>query len=260
MGDMSTEQPALFDPIPEAAVPGYSPEDFPFFHGPRSMADAGLIDPSWVATLLPLSSTLQQIARDLSAHSLGGERILPDPALMLRALQLPADQVKVLIIGQDPYPTPGHAIGLSFATGAQVRPLPRSLGNIYRELHSDTGIPPAEHGDLGSWQDQGVMLLNQVFSVSAGLPGSHQKIGWTAISTAVIDRLNRSTPPVVALLWGNQAQKLAGAMSNMVILRSAHPSPLSASRGFFGSRPFSTINHELEALGRDRVRWQLPSA
>lgn len=258
MGYMSTNQPALFDPIPEPSAPSYSPEDFPFFHGPQTMAESGVIDPSWVPTLLPLSGQLRAISQELSARSATGEKILPDPALMLRALQLPVDRVKVLIVGQDPYPTPGHAIGLSFATDSQVRPLPRSLANIYRELHDDLGIIPARHGDLSAWQDQGVMLLNQVFSVTATQAGSHQKIGWTQISSAILDRLNQCTPAVVALLWGKHAQKQAEHLSHMVQLPSAHPSPLSASRGFFGSKPFSAVNRQLRALGREEVCWQLP--
>lgn len=255
---MSTEQPALFEPIPAATPPIFLPQDLPFFHGPQALAEAGLIDESWVPTLLPLAVQLRKIAQELSARSQAGEHLLPDPGLMLRALQVPVDQVKVLIVGQDPYPTAGHPIGLSFATGSQVRPLPRSLSNIYRELHDDLAIPPAVHGDLSAWQQQGVMLLNQVFSVSTGAAGSHQKIGWTQISAAVIDRLNRCTPAVVALLWGNQAQKLAPQLADSVLLRSAHPSPLSASRGFFGSKPFSAINRELSALGREEIVWQLP--
>lgn len=258
MGAMSSDQPALFETNPEPALPTYTPEDFPFFHGPQALARNGLIDESWVPTLLPFSAQLRAIAQELAARSQAGERLLPDPALMLRALELPAEEVKVLIVGQDPYPTPGHAIGLSFATEAQVRPLPRSLSNIYRELHDDLGIPPAVHGDLSAWQEQGVMLLNQVFSVGAGAAGSHQKIGWTHISAAVIDRLNRCSPAVIALLWGNQAQKLAPQLDQSIILRSAHPSPLSASRGFFGSKPFSAINRELRALGREEISWQLP--
>lgn len=260
MGTMSTDQPALFGPVPEPPAIQFNPEDFPFFHGPRAMAENGVIDRSWVPTLLPLGERLADLARELSARSLAGESILPDPQLMLRALQLPVERVKVLIVGQDPYPTPGHPIGLSFATGAQVRPLPRSLKNIYRELHDDLGITPAVHGDLSAWQDQGVMLLNQVFSVAAGQAGSHQKLGWTAISEAVIRRLNECQPPVVAVLWGAHARKLNSQMGSMVRLYSAHPSPLSASRGFFGSRPFSAVNRELAALGREPVQWQLPPA
>lgn len=257
---MSRDQPSLFDPVPDPPPPAYDPEDFPFFHGPRSMADAGFIDASWIPVLEQVAGRLREIALELSARSRAGERILPDPKLMLRALTLPVDRVKVLLVGQDPYPTPGHPIGLCFATNAKVRPLPRSLVNIYRELHSDLGIEPAEHGDLSAWLGQGVLLLNQVFSVSAGMPASHQKLGWTALTEAIVDRLNEGKPPVVAVLWGAHAQKLAVRMDRMVQLKSAHPSPLSASRGFFGSRPFSTVNRELAGLGQEPVRWALPPA
>lgn len=256
---MSSNQPTLFNSRPEPSAPQYAPEDFPFFHGPQSMADSGAIDASWVPTLLPLEQHLRSLALELSSRSLAGERILPDPNLMLRALQLPVDRVKVLVVGQDPYPTPGHPIGLSFATRADVRPLPRSLKNIYRELEADLGIPPAAHGDLSAWQDQGVMLLNQSLSVAAGHAGSHQKLGWQQVTSTIIARLNECTPAVVAVLWGAQAQKLAPVMPGMVQLASAHPSPLSASRGFFGSHPFSAVNRTLQEQGREPVQWQLPS-
>lgn len=257
---MSFDQPALFAASAEPAAASFTPEDFPFFHGAAAMAETGVIDPSWVPTLLPLDHTLRTLARRLSERSLNGEQILPEPRLMLRALQVPVQRVKVLILGQDPYPTPSHPVGLSFSTDRQVRPLPRSLKNIYRELEDDLGVAPVVHGDLSAWQEQGVMLLNQTLSVGAGQAGSHQKLGWDAVTNAVITTLNRRTPAVVAILWGAHAQKLAPAMPAMVQLRSAHPSPLSASRGFFGSQPFSAVNRELQQLGLQPVDWQLPPA
>src|SRR5699024_11134415 len=168
-------------------------------------------------------------------------------------------QVRVVLIGQDPYPTPGHANGLAFAAQASVRPLPRSLANIYKELNDDLGIAPAAHPDLSAWHERGVLLLNQSLSVQAGNAGAHQRLGWSAVVEAVIAALNQRENPPVALLWGRHAQKLAGLMDRMPQLASAHPSPLSASRGFFGARPFSEINRRLSDSGQPPIDWSLPA-
>jgi uracil-DNA glycosylase len=165
--------------------------------------------------------------------------------------------VKVLITGQDPYPTPGHPIGLSFAVGRDVRPLPRSLGNIYRERQDDLGIPPAPHGDLTAWSDQGVLLLNRVLTVRPGTPASHRGWGWEKVTELAIRALVARQRPLVAILWGADARGLKPLLGSTPIIESAHPSPLSASRGFFGSRPFSRANALLESQGAQPVDWRV---
>jgi len=167
--------------------------------------------------------------------------------------------VRVLIVGQDPYPTPGHPIGLSFAVDGHVRPLPRSLANISRELVDDLGAPPLEHGDLTHWSANGVMLLNRVLTVEPGVPGSHRGRGWEAVTDHAVRSLVARDAPLVAILWGKDAQRLAPLLGSTPVIESAHPSPLSASRGFFGSRPFSRANALLEAQGADPVDWSPPA-
>jgi uracil-DNA glycosylase len=165
----------------------------------------------------------------------------------------------VLVVGQDPYPTPGHAIGLSFAVDRAVRPLPRSLANIYREREDDLGIPVAEHGDLSAWSHQGVMLLNRVLTVRAGTSGSHRGRGWEDVTEHAVRSLVARGGPLVAVLWGRDAQSLTPLLDGVPVVASAHPSPLSAHAGFFGSRPFSRVNEFLVAQGDSGVDWQLPS-
>lgn len=179
---------------------------------------------------------------------------------MLRAFRTPFDDVRVLIVGQDPYPTPGHPIGLSFAVDAHVRPVPRSLKNIYRELHDDLGVEPPEHGDLTRWTEQGVLLLNRVLTVRAGDAGSHRRKGWERVTEHAIRRLVDRDAPLVAVLWGRDASTLLPLLGDTGVVESAHPSPLSASRGFFGSRPFSRVNALLAERGADAVDWTLPPA
>ena len=187
-----------------------------------------------------------------------GPDTLPPRDDVMRAFDLAPSDVKVLILGQDPYPTPGHAMGLSFSTQPGVRP-PRSLVNIYKELESDLGIVLSDtgraDGDLTSWFEQGVMLLNRVLTVEAGNAGSHRRMGWEAVTEAAIRALNR--PDLVAILWGKDAQSAARFIPEATIITSPHPSPLSARRGFFGSRPFSRANEALVQAGSAPVRWQL---
>jgi len=173
--------------------------------------------------------------------------------------QRPLADVRVLIVGQDPYPTPGHPIGLSFAVERHVRPLPRSLSNIYRELHDDLGIERAPHGDLSAWSDQGIMLLNRVLTVAPGAPASHRGWGWEKVTEHAIRTLVARPGPLVAILWGRDAANLRPLLGATPIVESAHPSPLSASRGFFGSRPFSRTNDLLVAQGARPVDWRLPA-
>jgi uracil-DNA glycosylase len=220
------------------------------------LAEAGLIDASWVEPLAPVASDIAAVGERLRAE---GKPYLPAGELVLRAFRIPLDAVRVLIVGQDPYPTPGHPIGLSFAVDPHVRPLPRSLANIYRELSDDLGIAPAPHGDLSAWGGQGVMLLNRVLTVAPGEPASHRGWGWERVTEHAIRCLVARDAPLVAVLWGKDAANLAPLLGETAIVSSAHPSPLSARRGFFGSRPFSRVNALLETQGAPAVDWRLPS-
>ncbi|AZC13528.1 uracil-DNA glycosylase [Microbacterium sp. ABRD28] len=224
------------------------------------LAGAGLLDAGWAEALAPVASDIAALGERLRAETAGGGRYLPAGERVLRAFSQPLDDVKVLIVGQDPYPTPGHPIGLSFAVDPSVRPLPRSLANIYRELHDDLGIEPAAHGDLSAWSDQGVMLLNRVLTVRPGEPGSHRGWGWERVTEHAIRVLAARDEPLVAILWGRDAATLRPLLGDTPVVASAHPSPLSASRGFFGSRPFSRTNELLTAQGASAVDWRLPSA
>jgi uracil-DNA glycosylase len=216
-----------------------------------------LIDPGWARALEPVAGTIAELGEFLRAETASGRGYLPAGSLVLRAFTYPLDAVRVLIVGQDPYPTPGHAIGLSFAVEPHVRPLPRSLQNIYKELQSDLGITPPPHGDLSRWSEQGVMLLNRVLTVQPGEPGSHRKRGWEAVTELAIQALVERDEPLVAILWGADAGRLKPLLQDVPVVESAHPSPLSASRGFFGSRPFSRANALLEELGDDGIDWRL---
>lgn len=223
------------------------------------LADAGLIDREWAAALEPAASDIAALGDRLRAEVAEGRHYLPAGDRVLRAFSRPLDGVRVLIVGQDPYPTPGHPIGLSFAVDRHVRPLPRSLANIYQELHSDLGIAPALHGDLSAWSDQGVMLLNRVLTVAPGAPGSHRGWGWEKVTALAIQTLAARGGPLVAILWGRDAANLRPMLDDVPIIESVHPSPLSASRGFFGSRPFSQANALLEQQGAAAVDWRVPA-
>ncbi len=186
-----------------------------------------------------------------------GRGYLPAGENVLRAFSTPFEQVRVLIVGQDPYPTPGHPVGLSFAVDRGVRPLPRSLQNILRELTADTGTAAPEHGDLSRWTDQGVLLLNRVLTVGPGRPGSHRGRGWEQVTDAAVEALAGRGTPLVAILWGRDAQAVQPLLGGVPAVTSVHPSPLSASRGFFGSRPFSRANVLLVGQGGEPVDWSL---
>ncbi|MCU1521401.1 MAG: uracil-DNA glycosylase [Arthrobacter sp.] len=225
---------------------------------------AELLAPDWAEALTPVAGQLREVLEFLAAEAAGGQTVLPQPSNVLRAFRQPLAGVRVLVVGQDPYPTPGHAVGLSFAVDGGTRPIPRSLANIYKELDADLGLPPRIHGDLGRWAEQGVLLLNRVLSVRAGAAGSHRNKGWEAITAAAISAVaNRGTAaggpaPLVAVLWGKDAGSVRPLLGPAPVIASAHPSPLSASRGFFGSRPFSRANALLRAQGNGTVDWELP--
>ena len=221
----------------------------------KSLAE--LIDPGWAEALAPVEGLVHEIGDFLRKEVAEGRPYLPAGANVLRAFTYPMDAVRVLIVGQDPYPTPGHPIGLSFAVEPQVRPVPRSLANIYKELRDDLGITPPVHGDLTPWAEHGVMLLNRVLTVRAGEAGSHRRIGWEEVTETAISALVAREQALVAILWGRDAANLAPLLGETPRIESAHPSPLSASRGFFGSRPFSRANELLVAQGADPVEWAL---
>src|SRR6478609_3763520 len=216
-----------------------------------------MIDDGWAAALDPVADQVAAMGDFLRNEVAAGRTYLPAGPLVLRAFERPMSQVKVLIVGQDPYPTPGHPIGLSFAVERHVRPVPRSLGNVYKELRSDIGIDPPSHGDLTAWSDQGVLLPNRVLTVEPGRPASHRGKGWEAVTEQAIRALVRRGGPLVAILWGRDAQNLRPLLGDTPVIASAHPSPLSADRGFFGSRPFSRVNRSLADQGGEPVDWTL---
>ena len=207
---------------------------------------------SWQGPLAPVEEQIHEMGDFLRSE---GE-YLPRGHDILRAFADPFDDVRVLILGQDPYPTPGHPMGLAFSTQPGVAP-PRSLVNIYKELQDDLGVPPRTDGDLSSWSRQGILLLNRVLTVRPGKPASHRGKGWEAVTQAAVEALVRRDAPLVAVLWGRDAQSAAKFLGDTPRIESPHPSPLSASRGFFGSRPFSRANRALEAMGAQPVDWAL---
>jgi uracil-DNA glycosylase len=221
------------------------------------LAAEGAMDPGWAAALEPVAPQIARMGDWLRAENAEGRGYLPAGANVLRAFSYPLADVRVLIVGQDPYPTPGHPIGLSFAVERHVRPVPRSLQNIYRELREDLGVATPDHGDLTAWSEHGVMLLNRVLTVRPGAPASHRGKGWEAVTEHAIRALVARGGPLVAILWGRDAGTLRPLLGQTPVVASAHPSPLSASSGFFGSRPFSRANELLVAQGASPVDWTL---
>jgi uracil-DNA glycosylase len=221
------------------------------------LAEDGSMDPAWATALEPVADRIAAMGDFLRSENAAGRGYLPAGQNVLRAFRYPLADVRVLIVGQDPYPTPGHPIGLSFAVEGHVRPIPRSLQNIYRELRSDLGIEPPAHGDLTGWSQNGVMLLNRVLTVQPGSPASHRGKGWEPVTEHAIRTLVARSQPMVAILWGRDAGTLRPLLGDTPIVASAHPSPMSADRGFFGSKPFSTANELLRAQGGNPVDWSL---
>jgi uracil-DNA glycosylase len=216
-----------------------------------------LVHPSWAGVLSGQAATLARLGEFLREEIASGRGYLPAGEHVLRAFAQPLDDVRVLIVGQDPYPTPGHPVGLSFSVAADVAPIPRSLANIYQELGTDLGLPRPSTGDLSPWADRGVLLLNRVLTVGPGKPGSHRGRGWEDLTAAAIAGLVARGGPLVAILWGRDARNLAPALGDIPRIESAHPSPLSAHSGFFGSRPFSRANAALVAQGATPIDWSL---
>lgn len=222
---------------------------------PKPLAE--LVAPDWARALAPVEPQVAAMGEYLRAETAAGRRYLPSGENVLRAFTYPLADIRVLIVGQDPYPTPGHPVGLSFSVERDVRPVPRSLQNIYRELHDDLGLPIPSHGDLTAWSSHGIMLLNRVLTVQAGVSGSHRGKGWEAITEAAIRALVARGGPLVAILWGRDAGNLRPLLGDTPIISSAHPSPLSAHNGFFGSRPFSRANALLAEQGAPPVDWRV---
>ena len=214
-----------------------------------------LIAPDWAAALADVEPQIHAMGDWLRSELAGGRPYLPSGQNVLRAFTLPLEQVRVLVVGQDPYPTPGHPVGLSFSVGPDVTPLPASLRNMYKELSDDLGIAPPPNGDLSPWFTQGVLLLNRVLTVQPGSPGSHRGKGWEAITQRAIEVLAARGGPLVAVLWGRDARNLTPLLGDIPVVESAHPSPLSASSGFFGSRPYSRVNTLLTEQGAAPIRW-----
>jgi uracil-DNA glycosylase len=223
---------------------------------PRRPLDE-LVHPSWARALSPVSARIEDLGDFLRDEVAAGRGYLPRGDQVLRAFQQPLDDVRVLIVGQDPYPTPGHAVGLSFSVAPDVRPLPRSLVNIFREYVDDLGLPSPSNGDLSPWTHAGVMLLNRVLTVEPGRPGSHRSKGWESVTDRAIAALVERGGPLVAVLWGRDAQSLQPALADVPCITSAHPSPMSADRGFFGSKPFSRANVLLVEQGGLPIDWRL---
>jgi uracil-DNA glycosylase len=222
---------------------------------PRPLPE--IVEAGWAEALEPVAGQIASMGDFLRAEVAAGRRYLPAGDVVLRGFQQPFADVRVLIVGQDPYPTPGHPIGLCFAVERHVRPIPRSLVNIYRELHDDLGVAPPEHGDLTSWSQHGVLLLNRVLTVAPGSPASHRGKGWEPVTEQAIRALVGRDQPMVAILWGRDAQTLQPLLGATPVIKSAHPSPLSAANGFFGSRPFSRANALLAEQGAEPVDWAL---
>jgi len=222
------------------------------------LVERGLMAPDWAAALAPVDDRIAAMGRFLREELAAGRPYLPRGDAVFRAFQRPLADVRVLIVGQDPYPTPGHPIGLSFAVDRAVRPVPRSLANIYTELRADLGVATPDHGDLTAWADRGVMLLNRSLTVRPGEPASHRGRGWEEVTECAIRALVARGGPLVAILWGRDARNLKPMLGGVPCVESPHPSPYSANSGFFGSRPFTRANQLLEQQGAQPLDWKLP--
>ena len=217
-----------------------------------------IVEAGWAEALAPVADRIAAMGEFLRAEIAAGRTYLPAGNHVLRAFQQPFADVRVLIVGQDPYPTPGHPIGLCFSVAPDVRPLPKSLVNIFTELGEDLGHPPPANGDLSPWTENGVLLLNRALTVEPGKPNSHQGKGWEEVTEQAIRALAARGGPLVAILWGRNARNLRPLLDPVPCIESAHPSPLSARSGFFGSKPFSRANQLLEQQGAQPIDWKLP--
>ena len=217
-----------------------------------------IVEAGWAKALEPVADNIAAMGEFLRAEVAAGRKYLPAGENVLRAFQQPFADVRVLVVGQDPYPTPGHAVGLSFSVAPEVRPIPKSLVNIYKEYATDLGHPLPSNGDLSPWAGQGVLLLNRALTVEPGRANSHQGKGWEQVTEQAIKALAARGGPLVAILWGRNARNLRPMLGAVPCIESAHPSPLSAHNGFFGSAPFSKANELLEQQGAQPIDWKLP--
>ncbi|MFF2184523.1 uracil-DNA glycosylase [Streptomyces sp. NPDC058155] len=217
-----------------------------------------IVESGWADALAPVAQRITAMGDFLRAEIAAGRTYLPAGPNVLRAFQQPFDEVRVLIVGQDPYPTPGHAVGLSFSVAPDVRPVPGSLDNIFREMHADIGAPRPSNGDLTPWTRQGVLLLNRALTTAPRKPAAHRGKGWEEVTEQAIRALVARNKPLVSILWGRDARNLRPLLGQLPAIESSHPSPMSADRGFFGSRPFSRANELLVQQGAQPVEWQLP--
>ncbi len=217
-----------------------------------------IVEAGWAVALEPVKDQIARMGEFLREQIASGKKYLPAGENVLRAFKQPFDEVKVLIVGQDPYPTPGHPVGLSFSVDPKVRRLPGSLVNIFHEYSTDLGYPAPANGDLTPWAERGVLLLNRVLTVEPGKPASHRGKGWEEVTEQAIRALAARNKPLVAILWGRDARNLAPVLGDVPRIESAHPSPMSASNGFFGTRPFSRANQLLQRQGGGPVDWKLP--
>jgi uracil-DNA glycosylase len=220
---------------------------------------SNIVEAGWAEALEPVADQIARMGDFLREQVKSGKKYLPAGDLVLRAFKQPFADVKVLIVGQDPYPTPGHPVGLSFSVAPSVKRLPGSLVNIFREYSDDLGYPTPTNGDLTPWAERGVLLLNRVLTVEPGKPGSHRGKGWEEVTEQAIRALAARDKPLVAILWGRDARNTASFLGPKIPrIESAHPSPMSASSGFFGTRPFSRANQLLQRQGADPIDWKLP--
>ena len=217
-----------------------------------------IMDAGWADALAPVEDRITQMGTFLREQVAAGKKYLPAGDNVLRAFKQPFNDVRVLIVGQDPYPTPGHPVGLSFSVDPSVRNLPGSLKNIFREYSDDLGYPMPSNGDLTPWTERGVLLLNRVLTVEPGKPASHRGKGWEAVTEQAIVALAKRDAPMVAILWGSDARKLGPMLGSIPRIESVHPSPMSAMNGFFGTHPFSRANQLLADQGAAPVDWRLP--
>jgi uracil-DNA glycosylase len=217
-----------------------------------------IVEPGWAEALAPVAERIAGMGDFLRTEIAAGRTYLPSGPNVLRAFQQPFHEVRVLIVGQDPYPTPGHAVGLSFSVAPEVRPLPGSLENIFREMNADLGLPRPSNGDLTPWTRQGVLLLNRALTTAPRKPAAHRGKGWEEVTEQAIKALVARGKPLVSVLWGRDARNLRPLLGDLPAIESAHPSPMSADRGFFGSRPFSRTNELLVRQGAEPIDWRLP--
>lgn len=217
-----------------------------------------IVESGWADALAPVAQRITAMGDFLRAEIAAGRTYLPAGPNVLRAFQQPFDDVRVLIVGQDPYPTPGHAVGLSFSVAPEVRPVPGSLDNIFREMHADIGAPRPSNGDLTPWTRQGVLLLNRALTTAPRKPAAHRGKGWEEVTEQAIRALVARNKPLVSILWGRDARNLRPLLGQLPAIEASHPSPMSADRGFFGSRPFSRANELLVQQGAQPVDWPLP--